>query len=200
MKRKIGIDIDDVLADFLPTFIGWHNKVHDTSVNYENFWTYQFEGVFGLPAKTMGERVKTFLASREFKEMKPVFGAQEAIKALSQKYFLSVITSRPEMLEQATFSWIYSHFGSVFERLHFAKNSYVSWSNHLKTKREICLEEGIALMLEDSPDYAISLADTNIPVVLRDTPWNRKINHPRIHRARDMIHAAEIIPRVMDNH
>ena len=61
-------------------------------------------------------------------------------------------------------------------------------SNHYSgmegvTKAEICSNEGIDFMIEDSPEYASQIANEGIRVFLLNKPWNEGLDHEKVIRA-----------------
>ena len=47
MKQVIAVDIDEVLAQFMPTLARFHNDNYNTSLVIEDFQSYRFNEVWG---------------------------------------------------------------------------------------------------------------------------------------------------------
>ncbi|MEM4270675.1 MAG: hypothetical protein QXO70_01110, partial [Candidatus Pacearchaeota archaeon] len=97
-------------------------------------------------------------------------GSQESIKEIKKLDELYIVTSRAEDLKCKTQEWLDIYFPRMFSKLLFC-NTFSN--NELKqtSKRQLCAENGILLLLEDHYDYAVEVSK-EIPVILFDKPWN----------------------------
>lgn len=172
-KLKIGIDVDDVLASFVPTFINWHNHTYGTELRSGSFTSYRFGEILKLSAQGTTDRVMEFYDSGDFANMSLVDGAREGIRLLNGRgHNLVAVTARLKVVEESTLSWLGKNFGHDIPEAHFSHNHYAGMGGAL-TKPEICQQLGIGLIVEDSMDYARQCAEVGIPVVLLDRPWNQ---------------------------
>ncbi len=64
----------------------------------------------------------------------------------------------------------------------FKDVSYCSNSNVTEDKYNYCIKYRVDIMIEDSPDIALHLADKGIKVLLFDTNYNKNISHNNIIR------------------
>jgi uncharacterized HAD superfamily protein len=170
--KRIGVDLDEVLADFLATFIKFHNQKFGTKLIKEQFSSFHLHEIIGEKVEVMNLRIEEFYDSLTFEELKPVEGAIDAIEYLSQKYELIIITSRPKNVSEHTIKWLKRHFPEKFKNVHFAYNPYISESEQ-KTKSDIASENEIDLFIEDNIDLATGVAGNGITVYLIDAPWNQ---------------------------
>ena len=184
-RRKIGIDIDDVLLDFVGTYVLFHNQTYKTNLKKEDFRTYSFNYARGGTMKQAVNSVKQFYSTSFFKEMKPLSGSVEAINRLKQEYDLYNITSRPDYIFEETVEQIKKHFGNSFLEIYFSSNHYTGRKNSGKSKAEICLQKGISKLIDDSLEYALECAKEGIDALLLDTPWNQNGEHERINRVKN---------------
>lgn len=60
-------------------------------------------------------------------------------------------------------------------------------------KAEICLAEGIPILIEDHKDYSLSCAEKGIKVILFDKPWNRDFEHDNITRVAGWNEALDVL-------
>ncbi len=172
MNMKIGIDLDEVLADFLPALIEYHNATYGTFLAREQFQSYKFWEVWGGTREDAIQKVYDFHKTSYFKNIKPVVGSQEAVGILKQNNDLVVITSRQDDVTKATKNWIAQYFSDIFSDIYFA--NHYSQNGGSTTKRQICDSAGIDLLIEDSPEYALECLDSRRKVLLLDCPWNKR--------------------------
>lgn len=51
MKMKIGIDIDDVLAEAMSPLLAFHNKKNGSSLKVENVFSFELNKIFNTKTK-----------------------------------------------------------------------------------------------------------------------------------------------------
>jgi 5'(3')-deoxyribonucleotidase len=172
-KRRIGVDIDDTLLDFVGSYIEYSNKMNKTNLKREDFILYSFSN------KTIFD----FYDSDFFRKMLPLPESVETINCLKKNYDLYIVTSRPNYLYINTMNQLWEHFRSIFSEVFFSSNHYTGEKNSGKTKADICLENGISILIDDSLEYALQGAKKGLEVFLLDYPWNKKEDHKKIFRA-----------------
>ena len=179
---SVAVDVDDVLADYTPNFIKWHNKRHGTDFKLEDIHTFHFASLLGCTREEAIARVDEFQTTEEFRRILPILNSQAGISLLSKYHELHIITSRIEKIRSETNDWITKYFSNLFSGIHFSSNVYRQKNG--KTKAQICSDLGIKIMIEDSIDYAFECASQNVQVLLIDKPWNRNggKNHDLITR------------------
>lgn len=101
---KIALDIDEVLADTLRVHIDRHNRLYGTKFRREDFFTYEWEKIFGGTCK---ETIKEFYDFMDERVRIPIMrGAREGVGKLSEKHDIVSVTSRQYDFEDATRNWI----------------------------------------------------------------------------------------------
>jgi 5'(3')-deoxyribonucleotidase len=173
---KIGIDLDEVLADFLSALIEYHNYTYGTSLVREQFQSYKFWETWGGTRKEAIQKVYDFHKTSYFKNIKPLVGSQEAISILKQNNDLVIVTSRQDDIAEATKKWIAQNFPNVFSKVYFA--NHYSQNGSPKTKKQICDSVGVNVLIEDSPEYALECLNPERRILLLDCPWNRSFELP----------------------
>ena len=172
----IAIDLDDILAESLKSFIDFHNKNYKTKLKTGDFKSFYLQEIIYIDRKEELKRVRLFDDSRHFDEIPPLEGAREVVKELSKKNKLVIVTSRPQKQEKRTREWTLKYFPEIKE-IFFIRKDY---HRHSKTKAEVCKEIGASFLIEDKLDYAEECAKQGIKVLLLDYPWNRKNNLSRL--------------------
>lgn len=187
---KIGIDIDEVLARFLPAIIKYHNETYNTSLKDADFKTYNLWESWGGTKEESIEKINDFFQTDYFKKIKPISGAQKATRMLKENNDLSIITSRKDEIAKETESWVHQHFPNIFSEVHFAGH-YFSNGQNSKTKRQICDSLEVNVLIEDNFEYALECLSPKRKVLLFDYPWNREIELPngikRVHSWEEII-------------
>ncbi len=169
---NIGIDLDDVFADFMTALIEYHNATHNTSLTKQQFKTYRFWETWGGTREEAIQEVYNFHKTPYYENIKPIEGTQEAIKILKENNKLFIITSRQDCVIEQTKKWIEKHFPNTFAEIYFT-NHYSQNGNPTRTKKEICDEIGIDILIEDSLDYAKECINPNRQIFLINAPWNQ---------------------------
>ena len=184
---KIGLDVDDVMIDFVDGIIEFHNDRYGTDLDRKNFTSYHFNEVWGGTMEEAIKKIDEFVGSPYFKNLVPVLDAVETIQRLYSRNSFHVITSRSKKLEEITKKCLTENFGNKFVSINFSKNHYTGWGE--KTKSEICAMLGIDYHIEDSLDYAKQIvAETpKTKVLLLNSPWNQTTErlNPKIQRVRN---------------
>lgn len=189
---KIGVDFDDVLFDFNAQYVDHHNRLYGTDMTRDRINNYMMEKVWNMPIEEIFPRIEKFYNSDDHDASAPVFGAKEALEKMSQKYHVTVVTSRPDSMKERTMHWLERHFGGLIHDIHFT-NQFMG-TGKKRSKSEVCNELGINLFIEDAPIYSLNIAKAGIPVLLLDTPWNQGVEHELITRVYSW---KEIVDHVM---
>ena len=184
-KRKIGIDIDDTLLDFIGNYLIFHNQKYKTNLKREDFKTYSFNhslgGTMNKAVNTVGEFYKTEI----FKKIRPFSNSIDVINNLKKKYDLFIITSRPDFMVDETKEWINKYFPNKFSDIFFSYNHYTKRKNNGKTKAEICSDLEISILIDDSLEYALNCAEKGVKVLLLNARWNLNGEHENIIRVKN---------------
>jgi uncharacterized protein len=168
----IGLDLDDTLVDFREALHAHYNKRYGTNYKREHFMD-NLAQMWNCSDEESVNRVFDFYHSLEHWEALPVAGAVDGIKKISQSHTLFIITSKPDELKEKTNEWLNKHFPDMFDRVCFT-NQYHG-NDPKRTKREICLELGVEIFVDDMLGHADDVACSGIPVLLLDAPWNHAV-------------------------
>lgn len=173
-KKRIGIDLDDVLADFHTAIRDYHNKVYGTSLKPEDFKTYLFNQVWGGTLEEAVRKVDDFHSSVYFNEISPIPDSITSVEALSKENELFVVTSRPLFIREGTEMWLNKFFKDKFAGVSYSSNHYSRAENSGKSKLDICRDLEISVLIDDSLDYLLQCLPLGITEILfGDYPWNQ---------------------------
>jgi hypothetical protein len=105
-------------------------------------------------------------------------GALSALQRLKAHHDLVVVTSRQFAIQDATLSWLDTHFPDVFSSVHFG--NHFAKAGTSKKKSEICLEIGADVLIDDNPKYAYDCAMHGCQVLLynwrMEYPWSNLLD------------------------
>jgi uncharacterized HAD superfamily protein len=187
----IAVDLDDVLADSLASFIKFYNKHYDKTLKYEDFTAYTLNEIKGMPIEDEKKILEHYDDSEEFDNIQPMNGAIEAIEKLSKKNKIIIVTSRTRDKQEKTKKWVEKFLKNIAD-IHFIRANY---SEHNKTKAETCKMIKADVLIEDNPKYAKDCAKNGIKVLLFDYPWNKKVNSPLIKRVHSWDEIVKVLSR-----
>lgn len=176
---KIGVDLDDVLAELLIKFTDFHNKKNSTNFKFEQITHFGLWELWGITKDEMTLELEEFLENHSH-TVEPILGSVEAIDELAKNHELLILTSRSESMKDRTIEWLNIHYPAKFQDFLFA-NHWLKAKG--KTKADLCRDFKIELVIEDSPLFAKELAEQGFKVVLFDKLWNQGLEHNNIIRA-----------------
>jgi len=167
---KIGVDMDEVVASFIPKFIEFYNLQNRSDIKFEDWTSYNFWEVIGGTREEAIKLVDDFWNSKMFDEIDLVEGAKESLEKLSERNKLIIVTSRPLRFAEKTERFFQKHFPKINFDLFYSDDFH---KQHSIGKAGICVREGIEVFVEDNLDYAIACYNEGIKVFLLDKPWNQ---------------------------
>ncbi len=182
----IGFDLDDTKAPFNhPFIVGYINRKYGTQFTYEQITTQNYPEcpafkVLGWDLSRWKAEVDAFSETEEFKQLQPYPAILEGIRVLhAAGHTLSIVTGRDAgKLEAWTKHWLALHFAEIpFQHVIFT--NHYGGGPKIK-KSEACRAVGIDQYVEDHFDHVKDCASAQIPVVLIDRPWNRKVILPSL--------------------
>lgn len=181
-RKRIGIDLDDVLLDLNTALCAYHNARYATSFSKEDTVDYDLWNLWGCSREEVFRRVEDFYDSPEHLGSTPIPGSVEAVSALAKRYDLFLVTAKPERLRDMTEWWIDRHFPGMFRELRFT-GGYRREPGTSVRKSDICRELGICTFVDDALSNVHDLAPVMDRVFLLDSPWNRQeVPYPSVTR------------------
>lgn len=173
---KIGIDLDDVLGQFIPALIEFHNNKYGTDIKFEKFNSYKFWEVWGGNMEEAIQKVYDFHKTPYFKNIKTIDGAEEVLNRLKENNELYIVTSRQEDVIKETEEWVDKNFPKIFKKIYFT-NQY-SRSGIETTKQKVCDDLDMDILIEDNLKYAEECSRPDRKIFLFDKPWNQSEKLP----------------------
>jgi len=175
---RIGIDIDEVIAEFLDSFLEFYNSKYEKNFQKKDFKSYIFEEILGGTHEDAIELIK----EHGYKwEIKLVEGALDSIRKLAEKHELIILTARHPMFKNETEDFLKVHFGNVLSEIYYTGEAFQKYG---VTKSDICKELNIDILIEDNKIFSLECAEKGIKVLLFDKPWNQDcFEHENVLRA-----------------
>ncbi len=188
-KLKIGIDIDNVIADSYPSFLSNFNKVFATRIKYEEIYDfYYLEKHTGISHIETKKFINRILVDEEIQlNIPPYKDVQKILSAwIKAGHKIHYITSRPNTTRDITYKWLekhgFLHPGTTLDLFNAAQHFDKHRKVIMEYKKTIAQNRGVELFIEDSKEIAETM---EIPVLLLDRPWNKGKLKKNIKRVRD---------------
>lgn len=190
---KIGLDLDEVSANFLDSLLLFYQEKTGNLLSKDNFKTYNFwESGIGKNREEAIKIAHEFHDSKHFDDIKPIEKAIESVNSLLDDNEILIVTSRPVPWKDKTENWVKKYLSKIKPKIIYSGDFH----NQGKTKAELCEEEGVEIMIEDNADYALGCAKREIFVVLFDQPWNQNVEHEKIKRVKNWQQALNAIDEI----
>lgn len=178
-KKKIGSDVDEVVTEYLDSFIEFYNREYHQGLRKQDIDFYDLSHALNISKKRMKELIAEFESHPDFDEIRPVKGSVQCLRHLSETHLPYFITSRRLGLRDKTETFLSSHLAGIDFETYFSGELYPDQG---KRKAEICKELRIPILLEDSAKYALECANAGIKVILFNRRWNKGFQHANVTR------------------
>ena len=168
---RIGVDVDGVLADSLTLWVAELNRYFNKNMQLGEIFFNDILGTYGITMEEFHE----FVALTEMKMMtspQPVKDAALYLNKINEDHFVAIVTARQEVYRDVTEEWLAKQ-GMQYSALVMAGTHQ---------KRDTCVDLGLDLMIEDTFEVSVNISKADIPVLLLDTPYNRKTLPALVHR------------------
>jgi hypothetical protein len=183
-KPVIGVDLDEVLGDFVGQCNAWHNRTHGTSFQRADYTTYSFADVWNCGNSEVVDRVHTFFESEEFKNIAPIEGAKEVLLSLRAHFDFAVCTSRQTVISKETREWIGRFYPDIFSSVHLGNHYALSCPDpddpgnsfvKKRTKPQMCSDINASVLIDDNVKYAVQCAQEDtmeLIILFGNYGWN----------------------------
>jgi hypothetical protein len=182
----VAVDVDEVLAFFVPAVCAFHNERYGTRLTVADFHSYRFAEVWGGTDAEATRKVHEFFHTPAFLELAPVPGAKQVLQSRLDRFRFVVVTSRQLVIERETRAWLAKHYHGIFEEVYFGNQWTLGRSNtraveasvdaqrplalsgRRRRKAEICQACGAMLLIDDLPYNLQDCRQTGLFGVLFD--------------------------------
>ena len=187
---KIGVDIDEVVVEFVRGYLDFYNGIHGTNFKFDDAYSCKFEEFLNTSREIATKVMEDFFETESFENLDLVDGIRELLLEISKNHQVVFITARHLKAKEKTRIFLEKHFPD-FSLMVLHSGDYFEGN---KTKAEICVEQGIDFLIEDNQDYALSCADKGVKVFLLEKPWNR--NHEKHPNIIKINHLKEVLNKI----
>ena len=179
-RKKIAIDVDDVVAKTSEAVRIWANKEaratlqpEDYFIATNSYWNY-YEAVWELH-RIEGLSFGDFLNDMDVDQshIAPFKGAKKVITQLKKEYDVVFITARHPSHKDGTRTWLDEHIDADTPLL----LSYNPFANEAaRSKGEICAELGVDVLIDDNIDNCQSAVDYGVEAITFGAyGWNMEL-------------------------
>lgn len=182
---RFGIDIDGTVT--CPTSLLPHINAHfGCNLTLDDITEYDLTKAFDVDAETFSKWYKQ-AEEQIYIESPAQSFAREILLDWSKRFELFYISARGQNVFQSTKSW-FEREGIPYDQIDLIGSHY---------KIEAAKKHNVQAFFEDKHDNAVDLhEELQIPVILFDTPYNRKPTPSGVIRVRDWKQANEEIERL----
>lgn len=179
---RLGIDIDDVIVEFVKNFLIFYGGKKGKEYVIDNMTTYNFWEFLEIPKQEAYDFVGYFYNTEEFENLNLIEGAKEAIILLSENHEILFITSRPIYLKEKTENFLNQHFPDItFDLIHSG-----DYYNQGQGKGDVCVSQKIDLHIDDHHGHTFDCAEKGVKTFLLEKPWNKNSeDHENILRVKN---------------
>lgn len=165
---KMGIDVDDVICDFVTPFLRYYNKKHNKQVKKEDINSYDLTKVLDLDKSKVVNLINDFYLSKDFSKILPRYDAYTCIPNLVFDEKI-LITARPDWIRDKTKFWVDKYFKNTFNDIYMG----------IKDKSGLCKALDIDIMVDDKGSAVVDCGNNGITAILLNQPWNQntKLNN-----------------------
>jgi uncharacterized HAD superfamily protein len=183
---KIGIDIDDVLADSLPHYTRAFNQRFGLQIDLSDAAWRIFDRFPRISHQEADDFFSELIEAGFFSSRPLLPGAKEAVESLAKEgHRLFIITGRAPQDEAVTKSWL----GGVGLLPRFDAVIHKAREPVDRHKSGAASELELDIFIEDELAVATAVAEAAIPVLLFDRPWNQGVLPGNVRRVRSWTEA-----------
>lgn len=185
-RPLIGVDVDDVIVDFVRPFLWFCKHRHQIDVRYEDCHDHNLATVMDLSTEQFQELLTEYEDTFDQEYPLLVEGATPRIGELYDYFDLVAITSRRgRFLIEATKRFFAREL--PFIELYFAngRNNPLGTIKGRPGKVQLAETLGLVALIEDNPaEVEHVVGYTSVEMVVLAQPWNKKLvkPHPEVFR------------------
>ncbi len=179
---RIGIDLDDVIADLVPELIKFLNDLYKADLEFKEIKSWEIWKYGNLTEKEFKEGTKKFIEEGGYSRLPVIKGAVEGVNRLKELGEVYIVTRRSIKRRAETISWLRDK-KIKYDGIYFSNNG---------PKTHIFEDINPNLIIDDSPSSAKDLLWFR-GFFLYDKPWNK---HVKIEKNRRLKSWKDILKKV----
>lgn len=169
---SIAIDVDDVLANYVPAFIDFCELREKRKLPYPTKWAFASD--WGLDQETVFTYMRWFALKGHYKDLEQVARASEFVSELKERgHTVKIVTARAHLPEISdilkrrvvadTAHWL-EEYNIDFDELHFTNR-----------KSDVPFD----VLIDDSPTHLMSAVLNSRSVICMNQPYNEEWDDDR---------------------
>jgi 5'(3')-deoxyribonucleotidase len=177
-RLVIAIDCDDVLLPSSESIVAHYHREYGTNVHLDNFYERD-PAQWGVESlDDVYERIRLYFQSDAFpQEVKPFDDAVRAVRELSTRHELHLVTGRGPAVEAVTHAMVDAYFNGHFMSVEHT-GAYLRGDGTMgrRSKGEVCAAIKADILIDDNLDHARSVLESGIETVLLygSYAWTKK--------------------------
>jgi len=186
-KKRIAVDIDDVLAAYAEGFVAFSNERWGTNLTVEDYDEH-WAAMWQTDHEETERRAQLINESGIHGRFRHDDTAAAVLRRLKERFDLVVVTARLISNKAVTAVWVERYFEGIFSEVRHAG----IWEQdvpdrHTLTKVDVLREVGVDYLVDDQPKHCLAAAEAGMPTILfGDYAWNRNVEVPDgVTRCRD---------------
>lgn len=175
-RRKIAIDIDEVLSQSAPKIVEYSNNRWGTSLSVDEYIDHWAQ-MWGVDLDETKRRADEIYRSDIFLSCIPTPFSTDAVRRLAENHDLIVVTARTKLSINDTYVWLNRYFPGIFpeENVHFAGIWDEVDDNSINlTKGELVKRLEVDYIIDDQVRHCLGAARQGVEALLfGDYSWNQ---------------------------
>jgi uncharacterized HAD superfamily protein len=170
-KLTIAVDCDDVLVDTMPMIARLYNDAYGTSLTLADFYQEDARPWGVADIKVASARFHELLKA-DHDQLVPAQSTIDAVRRLSERHELHLISGRNHDLEPHTRNLIKTYFDGCFATIELTS---MYDDSRRRTKGQVCKQIGADVLIDDHPVHIQSVIDEaglKEVIVFGQYPWN----------------------------
>ena len=163
---NIALDIDGILANADFAFRSMMRHMFKRPFAKNKVKSFHYEDSFDLSDDEIHKFYAMFHNNDLWLNMKPLKGAVESVKKLSDENRIVIVTARPRDIKDVTVKWLKNNNINYQEIYFTLADKHLMFENY---------NEEIDIFLEDHPIYIQRIAATGTKVIMFEYPWNKHL-------------------------
>jgi len=163
---KIGIDLDDVLGDFVTPCLDFLNNKYDKNLNKSDIKTYRIYPFYNISREQFSKNLDEFYQTDELNNLAPMHHARIVVPFIAVTNDLYLISARKEDRRTQTEEWLNKHYTGQFQDVILTSG---------EPKGDVCRDLGINLMIDDNRHHIESVYKNGTMAYIYNQPWNQHV-------------------------
>lgn len=190
-KTKIGIDLDEVVVEYIKYFLRFYNEKKKTNFFLQDIKFFDLEKSLDISREELAQIAEELNETDIIEKQNFIEGAIPSINFLEKNFEIFFITDRPLSVKERTLNFLKENFPHLNFKVFFSRDH----QGGRVFKATICEENNIPFIIEDRDKNALKCVEKGITVLLFDKPWNQNVEHKNIIRVKSW---KEVLEKIKD--